>query len=151
MENKIEREKKKSSSGKGCLVFLVLAVIIGYLLLKPSTPTKKVVLITPEIKQEIKNIEKLASKYISITSIEESDMGYISVNVELLNEPTSYDEVRVWTDAVCKDIYKILKKHNINISIFVHARRHEGEDFIRMYGDTTYDHYSGKFTFKEAK
>jgi hypothetical protein len=78
-------------------------------------------------------------------------MGYISVDIELLNEPTSYDEVRVWTDAVCEETYKILKEHSIKCSIFVTAKRPKGEDFIKIYGTTNYDHYSGKFEFQQAK
>lgn len=149
-----KKNKKKSPLVVGCLSLLVLAVIVYFIMFNPSTPAKKIALITPEIKQEIKDLGKIgsvASKYISITDITESDSGYISINVEFLYEPELINEVKVWTDAICKDTYKILKKHNIDYSIFVHARRHEGEDFIRMYGDTNYDKYSGAFRFKEAK
>jgi len=151
---KAEKEIKKKEQKKqsmGCLVFLILAIIVGFFMFKPSKSIEEVAVITPEIKQEIKTLnEGSASKYISITDIKESS-GSISVDIELLNEPESYDEVKMWTDAVCEDCYKILKEHNIDYFIHVWAKRPKGEDFIKIYGKTDYDKYSGVFKFKNAE
>ena len=147
---KIEKEnKKKSSSGTGCLVFLVLAIIVGFFIFKPSTPTKKVAVITPEIKQEIKALEGGSKNTLfSITDIEEGEDS-VTVKMELLFEPKSYDEVQFLTDLACGACYKILKEHDINYYIHVWGYKPtEKEGYIRMYGESSYDKYSSKITFK---
>jgi len=132
------------------ILFLMLAIFLSGCGGGDSTKSGEV--ITTEIKQEIKNInEGSASKYISIANIKESGGTSVSIDVELLFEPESHDAVRIWTDAVCESCYKILKKYNINYSIYVWAKRPKGEDFIKIYGRTNYDKYSGIFKFKDAK
>jgi len=132
------------------IVFLFLTLAI---FLSGCGGEKDIAVITPEIKQEIKilNEEKPADKYISIINIEESSGISISVDVELLFEPESYNVVKTWTDAVCENCYKVLKKYNIDYSIFVWAKRPKGEDFIKIYGRTNYDKHSGVFRFKNAE
>ncbi|MBA7563462.1 hypothetical protein ES695_06685 [Candidatus Atribacteria bacterium 1244-E10-H5-B2] len=135
--------------------FLVVLILILAILLSGcggGDSTKSGEVITTEIKQEIKNInEGSASKYISITNIKESVGTSVSVDVEFLYEPESYDEVKIWTDSVCKSCHKVLKKYNINYSTYVWAKRPKGEGFIKIYGRTNYDKYSGIFKFKDAK
>jgi hypothetical protein len=149
VRTKIEREKKKSSSGKGCLVFLVLAIIIGFFMFKSSPPTKKVSLITPEIKQEIKALEgEPKNDLFTFTDIEEGDDS-ITVKMKLLFEPKSKDEVQFLTDLACGACYKILTDHGINYFIYVWGYKPtEKEGYIKMYGETSYDKYSSKLTFE---
>ncbi len=131
------------------VLFLILSMFLSGC--GGGNSTKDEEAITPEIKQEIKTLsEGSASKYISITDIRESS-GSISVDIKLLNEPLSIDEVKMWTDAVCESCYKILKKHDLDYFIHVWAKRPKGEDFVKIYGRTNYDKYSGIFKFKDAK
>jgi len=132
------------------VLFLILAILLSGCDGGDSTKSEEV--ITSEIRQEIKGInEGSASKYISITNIKESVGTSVSVDVELLFEPESYDAVKIWTDSVCENCYKILKKHNINYNIYIWAKRSKGEDLVKIYGRTNYDKYSGVFKFKNAK
>jgi hypothetical protein len=118
------------------VLFLILSMFLSGC--GGGNSTKDEEAITPEIKQEIKTLsEGSASKYISITDIRESS-GSIS-------------EVKMWTDAVCESCYKILKKHDLDYFIHVWAKRPKGEDFVKIYGRTNYDKYSGIFKFKDAK
>ena len=132
------------------VLFLTLAIFLSGC--GSGNSTKNGAVITPKIKQEVKDSnEEFASKYISITNIKESSGISISVDVELLFEPESYNVVKTWTDAVCENCYKILKKHDINYNIYVWGKRSKGEDFIKIYGRTNYDKYSGVFKFKNAE
>jgi len=132
------------------VLFLILAMFLSGC--SGGNSTKNVAIITPEIKQEIKDSNgELASKYISITNIKENNGISISIDVELLFEPESYNVVKTWTDAICENCYKILKKHNINYNIYVWGKRPKGGDFIKIYGRTNYDKYSGVFNFKNAE
>lgn len=130
------------------VLFLILAILLSGCGGGDSTKSKEV--ITTEIKQEIKNIEGSASKYISITDIRSTSTS-VTIDIELLSEPESYAEIKMWTDAVCESCYKILKKHNLNYFIHVWAKRPKGEDLVKIYGKTDYDKYSGVFKFKNAK
>ena len=132
------------------IVFLFLTLAI---FLSGCGGEKNIAVITPEIKQEIKTLNEgeFASEYILITDIKESIGISISVDVELLFEPESYNTVKTWTDIVCENCYKVLKKYNIDYSIFVWAKRPKGEDFIKIYGRTNYDKHSGVFRFKNAE
>jgi len=149
VRTEIEKEKKKSSSGTGCLVFLVLAIIVGFFMFKPSNPIKNVAVITPEIKQEIKALEgESKNTLFSITDVEEGDDS-ITVKMELLFEPKSKDEVQFLIDLACEACYKILENHDINYYIHVWGYKPtEKEGYIRMYGESSYDKYSSKITFK---
>jgi len=151
---KAEKEikgKEQKKKGIGCLVFLILAIIVGFFMFKPSKSIEEVTVITPEIKQEIKTLnEGSASKYISITDIKD-ESGYLSIFVEFLFEPESILQVQSFTDAICEDCYRIFKNHNIDKSINVWGYRPKDNDLTFMYGKTHYDRYSGKFEFKTAK
>jgi len=116
---------------------------------KPSNPIKNVAVITPEIKQEIKALEgESKNTLFSITDVEEGDDS-ITVKMELLFEPKSKDEVQFLIDLACEACYKILENHDINYYIHVWGYKPtEKEGYIKMYGETSYDKYSSKITFK---
>ena len=109
-------------------------------------------LLTPEIEQEIKSIsaDKIVSKYISVNRIVENSSSF-TIWVEFIFVPQTIPEIKIYTDAVCEECYRILKNNNINISIYVHGYRPKDNDLTIMYGTTRYDKYSGKFTFEIAK
>ena len=105
--------------------------------------------VTPEIDQKIKSITD-GNKYVSITETE-YDSSLYRIQLDFLIEAQSFDYVQSFTDAVCKDCYRMLKNHNIESSISVWGRYPRGTDLVTMYGRTYYDKHSGKFEFKTAK
>jgi len=123
------------------IIFLFCTLLIGCSTSKDS--------ITPEIDKEIKSMT-IDNKYVSITKTEYDNSLY-RVELEFLTEAQSFDYVKTFTDAVCEDCYKILKKHNINRSIFVWGYYPRGIDLVTMYGRTHYSKSSGKFEFKTAE
>ncbi|MBA7581014.1 hypothetical protein ES695_14800 [Candidatus Atribacteria bacterium 1244-E10-H5-B2] len=127
--------------------FLVSIILLFCILLVSCSNSKDS--ITLEIDKEIKSIT-IDNKYVSITKTE-YDSSIYRIELEFLIEAQSFDYVKSFTDAVCKDCYRILKKHNINRSIFVWGYYPRGIDFVTMYGRTYYSKSSGKFEFKTAK
>ena len=105
--------------------------------------------ITPEIDKEIKSMT-IDNKYVSITKTE-YDSSLYRIDLEFLIEAQSFDYVKTFTDAVCEDCYRILKKHDINCNISVWGYYPKGIDLVTMYGRTYYSKNSGKFEFKTAE
>ena len=105
--------------------------------------------ITPEIDKEIKSMT-IDNKYVSITKTE-YDSSLYRIDLEFLIEAQSFDYVKTFTDAVCEDCYKILKKYDISCNISVWGYYPKGIDLVTMYGRTYYSKNSGKFEFKTAK
>ena len=105
--------------------------------------------ITPEIDKEIRSMTT-GNKYVSITKTEYDNSLY-RIDLEFLIEAQSFDYVKTFTDAVCEDCYRILKKHDINCNISVWGYYPKGIDLVTMYGRTYYSKNSGKFEFKTAE
>jgi hypothetical protein len=148
---KKEKEKKALSpiATIGYLVLLALGIIIYNFLSKPSTPTKKVALITPEIKQEIRNLEgESKNDLFTFTDIVEGNDS-VTVKMKLLFEPKSKDEVQFLTDLACAACHKILREHGIDYFIHVWGYKPtEKEGQVLMYGETSYNKYTSKLTFE---
>lgn len=129
---------------KYILVSIILFLCI--LIIGCSSSTES---ITPEIDQEIKSITD-NNKYVSITKTEYDNSLY-RIELEFLREAESYEYVQAFTDAICKDCYRILKENDININISVWGHYPRDIDFVTMYGRTYYNKHSGKIEFKTAK
>ena len=130
-------------------IVISLMILICIIVLKSCLSSEPEKLIPPEIIQEIKSITD-DNKYVSISKTEYDNSLY-RIELEFLTEAQSFDYVKSFTDAVCIDCYRILKKHNIELSISVWGYYPRGTDLVTMYGRTHYDKYSGKFEFKTAK
>lgn len=126
---------------------LILIILLFCVLLISCSNSKDS--ITPEIIQSIKSMTD-DNEYVSINDIK-NESGYISIFVEFLFEPESYSQVQSFTDAICIDVFRLFKNHNINKSINVWGHCLKDNDLTIMYGKTHYDKYSGKFEFKTAK
>ena len=126
---------------------LILVILLSCILLIGCSNSKD--LITPEIDKEIRSMTT-DNKYVSITKTEYDNSLY-RVDLEFLIEAQSFDYVKTFTDAVCEDCYRILKKHDINCNISVWGYYPKGIDLVTMYGRTYYSKNSGKFEFKTAK
>lgn len=126
---------------------LILIILLFFILLIGCSNPKD--LITTEIDKEIKSMTT-GNKYVSITKTEYDNSLY-RIELEFLIEAQSFDYVKTFTDAVCEDCYRILKKYDIKCNISVWGYYPKGLDLITMYGRTYYSKNSGKFEFKTAK
>ena len=126
---------------------LILVILLSCTLLIGCSDSKDS--ITPEINKEIKSMT-IDNKYVSITKTKYDNSLY-RIELEFLIEAQSFDYVKTFTDAVCEDCYRILKKHDINCNISVWGYYPKGIDLVTMYGRTYYSKNSGKFEFKTAK
>ena len=126
---------------------LILVILSFCILLIGCSDSKDS--ITPEIDKEIKSMT-IDNKYVSITKTKYDNSLY-RIELEFLIEAQSFDYVKTFTDAVCEDCYRILKKHDINCNISVWGYYPKGLDLVTMYGRTYYSKNSGKFEFKTAE
>lgn len=126
---------------------LILIILLSCILLIGCSDSKDS--ITPEIDEEIRSMTT-DNKYVSITKTEYDNSLY-RIDLEFLIEAQSFDYIKTFTDAVCEDCYRILKKHDINCNISVWGYYPKGIDLVTMYGRTYYSKNSGKFEFKTAK
>lgn len=107
-----------------------------------------------EIEQKIKAIStnECFAKYISTLKVEDDGSMYrIYLLIYPLFEPSSYDQIQTWTDAVCKSSKRILDNYGLVRNISVWAIRPIGfswVDGVIFYGMTFYDHHTDKFEFK---
>ena len=130
---------------KKCI--LILVILLSCTLLIGCSDSKDS--ITPEIDKEIRSMTT-DNKYVSITKTEHDNSLY-RIDLEFLIEAQSFDYVKTFTDAVCEDCYRILKRNNIDCNISVWGYYPKGIDLVTMYGRTYYSKNSGKFEFKTAK
>jgi len=128
--------------------YILISIILLFCILLVGCSNSKVS-ITPEIDQEIKSMT-IDNKYVSITKTEYDNSLY-RIELEFLIEAQSFDYVKTFTDAVCEDCYRILKKYNIDCNISVWGYYPKGIDLVTMYGRTYYSKNSGKFEFKTSE
>lgn len=126
---------------------LILIILLSCILLIGCSSSEKP--ITDNILKEVLSITA-NSEYVNILNTEDNGSVY-RVNIELLFEPQSINQIQLCTDSICKDCYAILKNNNIERSISVWAQSPESDNFVSVYGRTYYSKSSGKFEFKTAK
>ncbi|UCC39629.1 MAG: hypothetical protein JSV96_17930 [Candidatus Aminicenantes bacterium] len=110
-----------------------------------------------KIEQKIKAIshDEIVAKYISVSKVEDDGSMY-RITIYLLFEPKNFDQVQIWTDAVCGASKRILDNKGIVRNISVWAIRPirtslEGEWGAIVYGRTLYDRDTNKFEFERKR
>jgi len=111
-----------------------------------------------EIERKIKAISEneCFAKYFSILNVEDDGSMYrITIGLYPLFEPRSYDQIKTWTDAVCKSSKRILDNYGLvrNISVWAirPIRLGAGDSGLIVYGRTLYDHHTDRYEFKSPK
>lgn len=105
--------------------------------------------------KEIYAIEKRASDYFEITSVEEKT-DYLEVIIELKYAPDSmtnsgdaFAQAENWTGALAVETVKVLDQHGFQTDVFVWAYVRSGNGEAIVLGNTIYDSSSGSYTFEK--
>ena len=95
-------------------------------------------------------VKKGGDKFLLISSAK-NDKASFQIWIELQFNPTTLQQVRARTDAICEIFYHELKKVGIKKNISVWAKRAHSGGLVKVYGRTFYSHVTGRFKFERAK
>jgi len=127
-------------------VLLIIFVFVVMYWPNSSTTTSASDDTTASIEQEIRGLfEEALGTFVTLSKIKDDGSVY-NIEIELVNEPQSFDEAKTFSMGVCERCQEILEKHTFTRDIAVLVK-YSG----KIQGRTYYSQEKGEYGFKNIK